>query len=93
MRIDPTSTHRPTDTNKPAEKPATQPVAPSVNTKNEPSPRNHLVRERRRRNRAIDGEDRRRGQQKSPSVNHPYGDTPDPLKPTEGPARLVDIDC
>lgn len=99
MRIDPTSIHRPSEVNKPAEPSKTPAVEDSRASEDALNPRNHFVRERRRKNRrtqdpARKGRGRRAGEinQQKPAAN-PYQKTAQLDPVTQGPARLIDIDC
>lgn len=101
MRIDPTATHRPTDVNSPEQQASVKPSeikgAAASAASPENKPRNHLVRERRRKNRRVDGPDRRgkgrrQGEQSAPTVGA-YDVVSSGDRVTEGPTRMVDIDC
>lgn len=99
MRIDTSSISRPTDMNKPAE--TDSKVTPSETKADVNVPmRNHFVRERRRENRRISGDERRRKGRRQGEIREstakrsPY-DSIGQLDetPTQGPERMVDIDC
>ncbi len=97
MRIDPTSLHRPAEVNKPAETSAAPAVSESTKSDDALHPRHHFVRDRRRKNRRVEGRQgrgRRAGEAdaQAPTVSA-YQDSAPLDAPTQGPKRLVDIDC
>ena len=96
MRIDASSIHRPTEVNQPKQEAQVEPAAPSARV--DVPVRNHFVRERRRKNRRIEGDERRRmgrrqGEQRSAQSSPHAAYASDADARTEGPDRLVDIDC
>ncbi len=96
MRIDTTSIHRPTEVNQP--KTETRVTPPAPDAKVDVQTRNHFVRERRRKNRRTDGDasrmrGRRQGEQKAAQSAPHAAFSRLSTEPTEGPDRLVDIDC
>ena len=98
MRIDTSSISKPVDLNKPTE------TGPKVNSAEQKSDaqvqlRNHFVRERRKENRRITGDERRRHGRRQGEVRDQPASSPYSAfkkldeQPTQGPARMVDIDC
>lgn len=97
MRIDPTATHRPTDVNNPQSAGADAPAEVVKLASADNKPRDHLVPERRRKNRRGQGQKRqgkgrRQGEQAGPQIAS-YQQVTEHAQPPEGPRRLVDIDC